>query len=305
MKKLLIVSLFLFSFFIVIPVIAQEIEDDSSDDLLLEDENNDLIFDSDTNANDNSNVNDNSIIGGSEDTGVKESTTQEQPIESTVTESAQSEPVAVKMDKKQLKSNKKSFLKGLKKELKGYKKLTPEEIVAIQEDLENNKNAVSRLESDLSSCRGKMASLQSEINTLKAQLQSAQREIEELKANPPAIIADNTVLGAEKGVAANSSQNSNTKTSKAGTTAAGIVFKVQLGAYQQFDLNKTSIGDQKIEVDNLSGWKKYTAGSFKTYQEAADFKTNVNQMGITDAFIVAYKNGARIDIKTAVSELRQ
>ena len=210
-----------------------------------------------------------------------------------------------KSKSKALKSNKKKFIKEQKTTYKGYKKLTPDEILNLQEELASKDGAIERLDSEMSSCKRDNLSMKNEVNTLKSQLERALKDIEELKANPPVVIADAT--GQNPDISNNQIEKNTTATNNETgnkATIKGIVFKVQLGAYQQFNLNQNTIAGQKVEVDNVSGWKKYMAGSFSTYKDANDFKKEINNMGINDAFIVAYKDGARIDMKTAIEATR-
>ncbi|MBL4654478.1 MAG: hypothetical protein JKY33_01475, partial [Bacteroidia bacterium] len=207
---------------------------------------------------------------------------------------------AVEMDAKALKKNKKAFIKGQKKIVKSYKKLTPEEIVNLQEELEARSGAIERLESQLSECKRNSLTLSNDVNTIKAQLEQALVDIAELRVNPLAAMA-------EEPQGSDEPQQSSTASSSGYapiTSIDGIVFKVQLGAYQQFDLGKQEIAGQPIEVDNASGWKKYTAGAFGNYAGANEFKEQVYELGMTDAFIVAYKDGVRIDMQSAIQGSR-
>ena len=49
-----------------------------------------------------------------------------------------------------------------------------------------------------------------------------------------------------------------------------------------------------------NGMYKYTAGSFPTYTQAREFKNTALGRGIQGAFIVAYRNGTRIDVMDAL-----
>ncbi|MBL4715474.1 MAG: hypothetical protein JKX95_02475 [Bacteroidia bacterium] len=211
-----------------------------------------------------------------------------------------SDDEAVEMDAKALKKNKKAFIKGQKKIVKSYKKLTPEEIVNLQEELDARTGAIERLESELSTCKRNSLSLTNEVNTIKAQLDRALSDITELKASPT-VAVDGETPGSDQPQEVSSTSSSGQAPI---TSIEGIVFKVQLGAYQQFDLGKQEIAGQPIEVDNASGWKKYTAGAFGNYAGANEFKEQVYELGMTDAFIVAYKDGVRIDMQSAIQGSR-
>ncbi len=319
-------------------VLAQDIDDDDSDELFFDldtddvddaDDDDDLfLIDDDEEEAD--------LFGGetiepstepetestetSEGSEVEASSSEESSsssTESTIDEVLASaeevgEEVVAEMTEKELKKNKKTFLKSFKKEFKteykSYKKLTPQEIVAVQEDLEYEKNREENLQAEVDECKKEKGANKSELTKLKSQLISAQsqidelrKEIEELKANPP--IAATGTIASEAGTdgAVETGQTSQPASS---TAVKGIVFKVQLGAYQQFDLNQSAIAGVSIEVENLGGWKKYTAGAYTTYPEADILKRRVHDAGMSDAFIVAYKDGVRIDMQSAIGATR-
>ena len=84
----------------------------------------------------------------------------------------------------------------------------------------------------------------------------------------------------------------------------GFYFRVQLAATHRFqDPNITYSGynlTRPVKVESHEGWYKYTAGSFTTYKQAGDFKNTLISKGIEGVFIVAYRNGTRIDIQDAL-----
>jgi len=83
--------------------------------------------------------------------------------------------------------------------------------------------------------------------------------------------------------------------------AKGVVYKVQIGAFKNRDLSKYFENNKNFsgEVD-ADGTKKYTLGSFPTYWEADNFKKYLREMGVSDAWVVAYKDGKRIEVKDAL-----
>jgi len=84
----------------------------------------------------------------------------------------------------------------------------------------------------------------------------------------------------------------------------GVYFRVQLAANRRFrDANRTYAEyrlSKPVLVEYNDGWYKYTAGSFSNYRQAQEFKNTSINNGITGAFIVAYRNGKRIDIMDAL-----
>lgn len=178
--------------------------------------------------------------------------------------------VAVAQDKG--KSNPAADKKALKKELKRYKKMKP---IAIRKmDLDYKEEIVD---------------LKTEIERLKVankKIDSLQRALNEASNKMRMLEAD---VEAAKKEAGNAKQN----------VYSGYYFRVQLGAYQNFDI-KSKIGkDENMKSENAGGLDKYTVGYFKGYNEAQEFAKDVRKMGIKDAWVVAYKDGTRVNVKEA------
>jgi hypothetical protein len=78
----------------------------------------------------------------------------------------------------------------------------------------------------------------------------------------------------------------------------GVVFKVQIGTFKNKDLSKYFENNKNFsgEVDE-DGTKKYTLGEFTDYWEADRFKKYLREMGVKDAWIVAYKDKKRLNMK--------
>lgn len=80
----------------------------------------------------------------------------------------------------------------------------------------------------------------------------------------------------------------------------GIIYKVQVGAFRNpiapatFDRFAPLAGER---LDN--GITRYTAGVFVAFSSADDAKQRIREMGYSDAFVVAYRNGKRVSISEA------
>jgi hypothetical protein len=84
----------------------------------------------------------------------------------------------------------------------------------------------------------------------------------------------------------------------------GVYFRVQLAATMQLADAGSSFEEYRlsrpVKVEMHNGMYKYTAGSFPTYTQAREFKNTALSRGIQGAFIVAYRNGTRIDVMDAL-----
>ena len=83
-----------------------------------------------------------------------------------------------------------------------------------------------------------------------------------------------------------------------------IIYKIQIAASKTpLTINKLRlIYDSKdvISAEYSDGWYKYLIGFFDTYEKASKFKLII---GVSDSFIVGYKNGYRISTKDLIKEL--
>lgn len=81
----------------------------------------------------------------------------------------------------------------------------------------------------------------------------------------------------------------------------GFYYRIQVIANQTAIDAKTlfrSEGlDREVMVEEHGGMYKYTAGTFRTYEEAATYKRQIENVGSVDGpFIVAYQDGKRVPV---------
>ena len=91
--------------------------------------------------------------------------------------------------------------------------------------------------------------------------------------------------------------------------AEKVVFRVQIRAAYKSEIplqllaNKYHLRDN-IKEDYVGNWYRYSVGSFATYEEAKEYRNQIRSInGIRDAFVVAYKNGERVDKYSEMKEL--
>jgi len=80
-----------------------------------------------------------------------------------------------------------------------------------------------------------------------------------------------------------------------------LIFRVQIAASKKplkiEKLKSIYYADDIINTIIEDGWYKYSVGLFETYHEAKKFKTNI---GVSDAFVVVYKRGKKIEVSEAL-----
>ena len=85
-----------------------------------------------------------------------------------------------------------------------------------------------------------------------------------------------------------------------------VFYTVQVGVYNRKINNNQLLGIEELDAYQApNGQYRYSSGKFSSLEDAKNRKVSVISKGITDAYIVAYSNGKRIDINTATALLQQ
>jgi hypothetical protein len=85
----------------------------------------------------------------------------------------------------------------------------------------------------------------------------------------------------------------------------GVFFTVQVGVYAKPSRNTVLNAYSDLHVEKLAnGQIRYTSGKFQIMTDVIKQRDFVRANGIPDAFITAYKNGKRISVPEAKTELR-
>jgi hypothetical protein len=168
---------------------------------------------------------------------------------------------------------------------------------AIKKEWEKKKKEMDPLElkritEENANLGAKAADLQSQLDSKDQTINALNEEITKLKTTAANTIAVPKETN-ETDVSANSQVNN--------PSPSGLVFKVQIGAFKDKDLSKYFENNKNFSGDvDGDGTKKYTLGYFTDYWEAENFKKYLREMGVKDAWIVAYKGNTRVEIKDAL-----
>lgn len=85
----------------------------------------------------------------------------------------------------------------------------------------------------------------------------------------------------------------------------GLVFKVQIGAFKTALPNNTFKGLSPVIAQTTpSGYIRYMAGNFEKYSSANAVKNDLRNLGYSDAFVVGYYNGKRINLNEATDKAK-
>ncbi|WP_225000051.1 Ezrin/radixin/moesin family protein [Cesiribacter sp. SM1] len=153
--------------------------------------------------------------------------------------------------------------------------------------------AFKKLVEEKESLESQVASLNSQVSSLQARANEKTTEAERLNAE----VKDLQNQLAETKAAQVQEANNMDISGKSTRVVKGVAFKVQIGAFRNKNLTKyfENNGSFDGEVDNTT--ERYTLGTFTDYWEADKFKKYLREMGVKDAWIVAYKDGQRVPLK--------
>ena len=178
--------------------------------------------------------------------------------------------------------------KAMKAELKKYRK-NPELLIDLKEETnvlrEENRELQSRInqmESERANSGSMVAQKEREVMELNNQLMDAREALRQKNEEQP---ASNVMVPRE-------AEN-------------GTHFKIQIGAYEKTYIPENLAGGDDMALESDGSLQKVLVGKFMNYQEAKELKKYIRKIGIKDAFIVAYRDGMRVDLSEVVAEDEQ
>ena len=80
-----------------------------------------------------------------------------------------------------------------------------------------------------------------------------------------------------------------------------IIFKVQIGTYLKDMKNSTKFIELSAEEKMVNGTFKYSVGNTSSKEEADKLRIKMVKKGFNGAFVIAFKDGIRINVKEALS----
>lgn len=74
----------------------------------------------------------------------------------------------------------------------------------------------------------------------------------------------------------------------------GIIYQVQMGYYEHLNLQSFNNVTKHIKAEEIDGAKRYVVGYFENVEDALEFRTDIQKLGIKDAFVSQYIDGERV-----------
>ncbi|BDD10748.1 hypothetical protein FUAX_31800 [Fulvitalea axinellae] len=175
-----------------------------------------------------------------------------------------------------------------KKERKEWKrklkKISPEQYKKFLDEFK-------ALQAKSSEQNGQISSLEERLNSRNKDLQAKEAEVSQLLSQLDKY--KNGEVKTETAV-----DEAPAKPAKNKNYTKGVTFRVQIGAFRNKDLSKYFDNTESFGGEiNQDGTQQITLGVFRDYWNANTFKKYLREMGVKDAWIVAYKNNKRVPIK--------
>lgn len=118
-------------------------------------------------------------------------------------------------------------------------------------------------------------------------------------------IKENNV-SSKKNITENSEQNQEKNNVQTKPEVSPVFFRVQICALAKKQRSISFVKriyriHKKVYLEDHEGWRKYTAGNFKKYKGARDYRNYLwKRTPAKDAFVSAYNNGLRITVQEAL-----
>ena len=93
-------------------------------------------------------------------------------------------------------------------------------------------------------------------------------------------------------------ENSAVEVETTDETLEEVVFRVQLGAFKNQPTEDNFKSIPNLFVVESGGFYRYMSGAFNNFNQAARHKVEMIVEGYKGAFVVAYKNGKRVPLKS-------
>ena len=167
---------------------------------------------------------------------------------------------AQKADKKKKKEVKKA-LKSYMKDTESYTKM----IEGYKEDIKEGEEKATELKSFNNTLKADNSELNKQILALTNQLSDKEIALEEALANSSSF------------------------------SDVGTEFRVQIGAYKNFDLSPFLTKNQVIGYKLVDGVYQYYIGAWENADDAFAFAQEFNKLDIDDSFVTKYVDGVRVD----------
>lgn len=168
--------------------------------------------------------------------------------------------------------------------------------------------ASKQMTADLESTRTSLSDCQDELNTTQQALAQARSQMGNTSGQASQLQSENAALrndlaNAQAQLASTESQLATvTQQMQASSDNYGVWFRVQIGAYEQRQIDQDLQTTDQLELERRNEMQKVSLGRFRKYEDAKKLQTQLQGMGLRDAWVVSYKDGQRVPIETVLNK---
>jgi len=201
-----------------------------------------------------------------------------------------------KDEKKRLRDELKVYMS----DLNGYKAKKAD----MQATLDSNEAEIKALKEEIISeedMRNKIAAYETEIKKVKDENEELKSFNEEKLNAKVAKVVDQKLDSVGKAMpiagntnTANATNGNNNAPTASTEVVPGTVYKIQIGLYKHFNINKYFDDLKTLGYEQVDGKNRYVIGTFDNVDTAKKFVADVRKMGIKDAFVSKYVDGERV-----------
>lgn len=155
---------------------------------------------------------------------------------------------------------------------------------------------VASTKSALDECQTELARVQGELNLTQQQLTEAQVSSGDNSDRIQQLTAENAALQNQL-ITAQANLAEVTQQMQADSDNYGVWFRVQIGAYEEREIDDRLETTDQLSLEKRNDLQKVALGRFRNYADAKQLQTQLQAMGLKDAWIVSYKDGVRVPIE--------
>lgn len=190
---------------------------------------------------------------------------------------------------------------------KRQRAMSPLDFKKMSEEYDNLKVETNRLSTELVTQTTAMDSLKQEVTVLKNTVDVQKDAYNELmakfeKANEQleqaAMMVDAAPVGKGKGKVGGSRALARGELL---TKSSGYVFSVQVGVIERQNVAPKFANSAILVKDESSGLQRVMMGMFRNFAAADQLKEQMRELGIRTAWVVAYKDGKRVSVTSALA----
>lgn len=139
--------------------------------------------------------------------------------------------------------------------------------------------------------------LQQQVNDLNSQLSNRERTIDDLQEQIAGLNQRLMVAEANNNQPVQVTPQPQPPVSN---LPGGIVYRIQIGAYENNRLDSNLGTSDDFRLEDFGNIQRVVIGQLRDYNNALALRDRLRQMGVTDAFVVAYRDGIRVNVEDVI-----